>query len=84
MSAPTEEAERWKGQLTDLQTTVSNQEFFGDDGEPIEFEWSILPGRTPLEMLRKIQSDLQSRNIQPESNYLHVYVQRHYLEPEKQ
>ena len=28
---------RWKGQLMDIQTTVSEQ-FYGIDGEPIEFE----------------------------------------------
>ena len=38
----------------------SNQEFYGID-------WNILPGLTSLEMLRKIQNDLQSRNIDPEN-----------------
>ena len=62
---PAEAAERWEGQLIVFQSTVSNHELFGLDGEPIEIEWNILPGVTSLEMLRKIKDDLQRRNIQP-------------------
>ena len=51
----------------DFQTTVSNQEFYGIDGDPIEFEWNILPGLTSLAMLRKVQDHLQNSNIKPEN-----------------
>ena len=34
---------------------------------PIEFEWNILPGVTSLQILQKIQGDLQGRNIEPEN-----------------
>ena len=33
----------------------------------IDFDWKILPGRTSLEMLRKVQEDVQSRNFDPET-----------------
>ena len=44
----------------------SRKELFGNDGEPIEFEWNISPGLTTVEILQKIQKDLQDRNIEPE------------------
>ena len=67
-----------------LQTTVSNQELFGVDGEPIEFEWNIIRGLPSLEMFRKIQNDEQSRNITPENNFGDRIIfmsmfQRHWL-----
>ena len=33
----------------------------GIDGEPIELEWNIFPGLTSLEILQKIQKDLQDQ-----------------------
>ena len=42
------------------------KELLGIDGEPIEFEWNIFPRHTSLEMLQKIQNDLQERNIELE------------------
>ena len=41
-------------------------ELLGIDGEPIEFEWNILPGCTSNEILQKIQNNLRARNIEPE------------------
>ena len=67
LSEPLEANQRWKGHLTDLQPTASCQELFGIDGEPIEFEWNILPGRTSLKILQQIQSDLQGWNTEPEN-----------------
>ena len=67
LSALPDAAERWKGQLVDFQTTVSNQEFYGIDGELIEWKWNILPGLTSLAMLRKVQDHLQNSNIKPEN-----------------
>ena len=34
------------------------------DGEPIEFEWNIVPGLTSLLILQRIQSDFRERNIE--------------------
>ena len=42
------------------------QKIRGIDGEPIELEWSILPGFSSLQILQKIQNDLRERNIKPE------------------
>ena len=67
LSALPDAAERWKGQLVDFRTTVSNQEFYGIDGDPIEFEWNILPGLTSLAMLRKVHDDIQNSNIKPKN-----------------
>ena len=33
----------------------------------LEFEWNIFPGLTSLEILQKIQKDLQNQNIEPVS-----------------
>ena len=46
---------------------IAYRKLFVIDGEPIEFEWNILPGLTSLEILQKIQRDLQDRNIEPEN-----------------
>ena len=46
----------------DFQTPVSEQSY-GIDGEPKEFEWNIFQGLTSLVLRRKIQDDLQRRNI---------------------
>ena len=38
----------------------------GIDGEPFEFEWSIFPGFTTLQILQKIQDKLDARQTSPE------------------
>ena len=52
---------RWISTVQFLQRS-----FFWTDGEPIEFEWNVFPGLTSLEILQKIQEDLQDRKIEPE------------------
>ena len=52
--------------MADFQLTASHEELLGIDGEPIEFEWNIFPRHTSLEMLQKIQNDLQELNIELE------------------
>ena len=37
----------------------------GIDGEPIRFEWNSFPGFTSIEILKKIQKDLEARQIKP-------------------
>ena len=56
---------RWENQEQNQQSN-SYRELQGIAGEPIEFEWNIFPGLTSLEILQKIQKDLQDRNIEPE------------------
>ena len=57
---------RWEGQVAYFQLTTSCEELLGIDGEPVEFEWSIFPGFTSLQILQRIQNVLQQRNIEPE------------------
>ena len=57
---------RWEGQVEEFKMSVSYKDLVGPDGEPTEFEWSILPGLTSLKILQKIQNDLRERNIEPE------------------
>ena len=68
----------------EFQMSASYKELLGIDGEPIEFEWNILPGFSSLQLLQKIQNDLRERNIEPEKftdrSHLHVNVQRHRLD----
>ena len=58
--------ERWKGRVEDLKKYSSYQDTVGLDGEPIEFEWKIVPGFSSLSLLREIQNDLETKNIKPE------------------
>ena len=44
----------------------SFRELQGLDGDPIDFEWKIFPGAKALDILHKIQADLQGKNITPE------------------
>ena len=41
----------------------SFSEFLGLDREPIEFEWKNFPGFTALQILHKIQKDLEGAHI---------------------
>ena len=66
MLIPSEANERWTGQVVDFQLSDSYAELLRNDGEPNEFEWNILPGLTSLQILQKIQDDLQGRLIEPE------------------
>ena len=52
-------------QLQDVKVKWKNsyKELLGIDGEAIEVEWSFFPGFTSLQILRKIQNDMQKRNI---------------------
>ena len=35
--------DRWEGQVEEFKMSASYKELLGIDGEPIEFEWNILP-----------------------------------------
>ena len=60
--------EKWQSQLKDFQPTNECTELFGIDGEPIEFEWTIFPGFTSLQILAEIQKDLEARQVNPGHN----------------
>ena len=49
---------KWKDQLEDFQQSNACRELFVVDREPFEFEWSIFPALTTLEILQKIQENL--------------------------
>ena len=74
---------RWEGQVEEFKMSLSFKELLGIGGEAIGFEWHIFPGFTSLQILQRIQNDLQERNVEPEKNWrpkhLHVDVQRHRL-----
>ena len=57
---------RWEGQVEEFKMSASYKELLGIDGEPIEFEWNILPRFSSLQLLQKIQNDVRERNIEPE------------------
>ena len=64
-SEHSEANQRWKNQVEEYRQSNSYRELLGIDGEPIEFEWNVFPRRTSLEILQKIQKDLQDRSIDP-------------------
>ena len=51
--------------ITEFQVSNSYPELLRIDGEPIQFEWNIFPGRASSEMLQKVQEYLQSRRLEP-------------------
>ena len=67
MTDPEDANRRWVGRVEEFQQTDSFKELFAIDGEPIEFEWNIFPGLASLEILRKIQKDMQEQSIEPEN-----------------
>ena len=56
---------KWKDLLDDFRQSNSYRELFGIDREPIELEWTF-QGLTKLEILHKIQDNLDVRKIIPE------------------
>ena len=68
---PGEAIEQWKGQMTTFQVENSFSELLGLDGFPIDFEWTIVPGFTALQILHKIQSDLDGAH-----NELEEFIDR--------
>ena len=64
MSDHSEANRRWENQVTNFDSPIF-RELLGCDGQSIEFEWNIFPGRTSLEILWKIQEDSQGRSIEP-------------------
>ena len=74
---------RWEGQVTEFRLSTSYGELLGIDGELIEFECNIFPGFTSLQILQKIQTAPQERNIEPEQlgdRIIFISVQRYRLD----
>ena len=57
---------KWKDQFQDFRQSNACRELFGIDGERIEFEWNSLPGFTSLQILRKIQENLEVCQTRPQ------------------
>ena len=56
-----------QGKLKISKRYPSYQDAVGLDGEPIEFEWKILPRFTTLTILKEIQLDLERKNTEPDN-----------------
>ena len=62
-----EAIEPWKGQVATFRVENNSfNELLRLDGEPIEFEWKNFTGFTALEILHRIQCDMQGAHIEPE------------------
>ena len=58
--------EKWKEQLEYFLGSKHHPESYGTDGEPYEFEWSIFPGHTTVELLRDTLMRRTTRGIKSE------------------
>ena len=63
---PGDAVRRWNDQVLTLKMCATFKELQGLDGEPINFEWKIFPGVTALNLLHKVQADLEDQHIIPE------------------
>ena len=57
-----------ESQIREFQQSNEYAELSGMDGEPMEFKWKIFPGFTTIAIPRKIQEDLEARQIIPEQH----------------
>ena len=64
---PEDSVKKWKGQVSTLQMFHLCKELERLNGEPLDFEWKIFPVATALELLHRIQKDLEGKRIRPES-----------------
>ena len=55
-----------RNKLECFKSTNQYRELDGIDGEPVEFEWSILPGHTTLEFVQEIQASMRDLDGEPE------------------
>ena len=56
----------WENRLTWFKSSSEDRALDTIDGEPMEFEWNILPGFTTLQLVREVQELLSKMSIQPE------------------
>ena len=52
--------------MEEFKMSASYRELLGIDGEPIEFEWNIIPGFSTLQLSHKVQELLISLSVTPE------------------
>ena len=76
MYGHTEAKEKWEDQLQYFQESTGYKEFFGIDGELIEFEWNIFPGHTTMQLVKEVKTD-SSSNKRRSNHHVHV---RHRLD----
>ena len=73
----------WEDRLVWFKSSPEYRNFDRIDGEPMEFEWNIVPGFTTLQLSQKVHELLLRLGETPENfyktNHLHVDVQRHLL-----
>ena len=55
----------WERQLDWVKDSSQCRTLDTIDGEPMEFEWNIFPGFTPLQLCNKVQ-ELMSKMSEPE------------------
>ena len=63
---PEDATRRWNDEVSTLKMYPNLRELQGLGGDPIDFECKIFPGARALDILHKIQADLQGKNITPE------------------
>ena len=56
----------WIGKIEWLMTTPQYRELNQIDGEPTEFEWTICPGHTTMQILEEIQKMMDEMQCEPE------------------
>ena len=72
----------WEDKLRWFKSSSQYRALDRIDGEPMEFEWNIFPGFTPLQLCYKVPEFLSKKDHRTRSfhrtDYLHVDVQRHH------
>ena len=67
MHDPEDAIKKWNDQVSTLKMCHTFRELQELDGEPIDFEWKIFPRATALDIIHKIQADLQGKHSTPEN-----------------
>ena len=63
MHGPEDAIKKWNDQVSTLKMCHTFRELQGLDGEPIDFEWKIFPGARALNILHRIEADMQGQHI---------------------
>ena len=64
---PEDAIRSWIDKVSTLKMRPTFRELQGLDGDPTDFECKLFPGAEALDILNKIQADLQGKNITPEN-----------------
>ena len=60
---PEDAIREWDHQVSTFKMYHTFRELQGLDGAPINFEWKVFPGATALDLLHKIQADVEGKHI---------------------